>query len=140
MYNAYFIGPRSPGASPADVTIPTAPPAFRLDPQDYARQIRSRWPNSTQGQGANPFTWWLNEPYVHGIEVMLYDDWQQVSIRGSEVNFVEFILWHRSLIDATYPLYAYNISDMQELVLKADTTRQQILAFSKYGTLTRSPA
>ena len=129
MSTAYFIGPISPGASQADESSPATPRAFQLDPQDYARKTRSRWPHSKQGQGADQFTWWLDEPYARGIEVMLHDDWQHVSIRGRDVNFVDFILWHRSLIDAAYPLYAYNISNMQELALQADTTRQQIVAF-----------
>src|SRR5258708_11417905 len=118
MSSGYIISPVLLGDWPARVPSPDSPPAFQLNPDDYGRKILSRWPNSTQVQMGNPLTWWLNELYVHGIEVMLHDDWQHVSIGGHGVNFVDFMLWHRSLIDADCPLYAYNFSDMREFVLQ----------------------
>ncbi len=98
MSTTYFIGPLNPDLPVDNADRAQPSPEFLIGPDEYAQKIRARWPFSSQASIKDRLLWWLDEQYVHGIEVMLHGDHQHVSISGSGANFGEFVLWHRSLI------------------------------------------
>lgn len=133
MSVTFFIGPFDP-ALWADGP-PTEPPISNLciDSQDYGRKLRKHWPYANVYIPPVPSSfllrWELNEPDRRGILGGLQNQ-HYVSFGWAGVNFIEFILWHRSVIPAIYSLFLFNSSSWDYLELKLDTTEQDIVDFT----------
>jgi hypothetical protein len=66
-----------------------------------------------------------------GLICCLQKNQQIVSFgTGPKKSFIDFILWHRSVIPEQYPLYLFNSSSWDSLLLTKDTTEQDIVDFT----------
>lgn len=130
MGTSFFIMPFDP-LGPMEQEAPD----FRIDVDDYARRLQARWPNAHMNRAiprlAIRYEWSLDERYLHGVHVSLYSDGHCVALEGSGANFIEFVMWHRAMVDPRHDLYLFSDSDITPLNLRPETTAADIEAY--YG-------
>jgi hypothetical protein len=131
MSISFFIGPFDPALWENGNPSPTPVSDLRIDPEDYENKIYEQWPNAIR-EIKEQLCWLLREGNKYGTRVLLQDNLQYVSF-GLGPIFTDFILWHRKIIPAKYPLYFFNSSAWDSLQLLKITTREEV---QKYTTFT----
>jgi hypothetical protein len=74
-----------------------------------------------------------NENDLQGgyLEVYLQNQGQVVAFNPGPKNvFVEFVLWYREFVHARYPLYLFNSSSWDRLLLMPSTSEPDIIDFT----------
>ena len=122
---AYFIGPFDPVLWKSRDPVPVPTTDFRINPEIYSNQLLVRWPGAKSYSG-KVGSWTLDEP---GTYILLHDHLLHVSFSPG-ANFTDFILWHRQFILSQYPLFLFTDASWDSLKLFANTTRQEIQAFT----------
>ena len=73
----------------------------------------------------------LEDQVGGGLEVHLQGNQQVVSFNpGTKNIFLEFILWYRHFVSAEFPLYLFNSSSWESLLLTVKTTERDIEKFT----------
>jgi hypothetical protein len=134
MSVTFFIAPFDPQLWRQDTPTHELAAHLTIDLEQYATTLRQQWPHLQEvhppPDSPFPVYWHLNEAQMRGIEVQLNPNFPIVSFKRHDVNFVDFILWHRQFIPQDYPLFLFNDSGWPErLPLSPTTSRQAILDF-----------
>lgn len=129
MAVAFFIAPYEPMSSEK------APSDLRIDPFEYQEKILGRRPNAeieTTPDSSEGLSWRLpSEGNISGLRGRLQGNQQVVEFgTGPKSSFVEFILWHRALVPASYQHFLFNSNSWDRLELTPDTTGQDIVDFT----------
>lgn len=129
----FFIAPFDPKAweDPDDFT-PKPTSDLRIEPSEYHQKLVERLSEINFVSGSL-IRWELppeSKEYA-GLWGCLQENQQIVSFgTGPKKSFIDFILWHRSVIPEQYPLYLFNSSSWDSLLLTKDTTEQDIVDFT----------
>jgi hypothetical protein len=104
---------------------------LQINPETYKRALSQRWP-LTQFEQSDPIalSWILpsDRASFSGMRGHLYPNLQGVSFSGTYKDlFVNFILWYRAYIPASYRLYYFNSSEEQSTEIKPDATEDDII-------------
>jgi hypothetical protein len=129
----FFIAPFDPKAweDPDDFS-PKPTSDLRIEPSEYRQKLAERWPKINFIH-LTPTGWELppeSEGYS-GLRGWLQKNQQIVSFGpGPDKSFIDFVLWHRSVIPEQYPLYLFNSSSWDSFFLTKDSTEQDIIEFT----------
>jgi hypothetical protein len=139
MSTHFFIGPFPAELwKNADDTSPEPTSNLRIDPALYRNELLRRWPNIFfYSQSSTPdydHLKWELPPESHeysGLWGVLQRNGQYVEFgTGPKRSFLDFILWHRSFVPSQYPLYLFNWSSWDSLLLKPESTGDDIVQFT----------
>lgn len=130
----FFIAPFDPKAweDPDDFS-PKPTSDLRIEPSEYHQKLVERWPEINFNHLSPTEGWKLPPESEHpsGLRGWLQKNQQIVSFgKGPTKSFIDFILWHRSIIPEQYPLFLFNSSSWDSLLLTKDTTEQDIVDFT----------
>jgi hypothetical protein len=134
MSTTFFIAPFDPRAweDPED-TSPKPTSDLSINPSEYRAKLLERWPQMTFIHTLPVLNWELplEDGEYSGLSGHLQTNLQIVEFgTGPKKSFVDFILWHRSVIPEQYPLYLFNSSSWDSLLLTNDTSEQDVVDFT----------
>jgi hypothetical protein len=137
MSSSYFITPYDPKAW-EDPDDDREKPSSDL--KIYREQFRSalleHWGPKRIREDKNTAinSWLLTNPQDAedvDLEIRLQENYQVIECGNFPKHAIlEFVLWYRRFIPATYPLYFFHSSAWDSLVLTTDTTEQAIIDFT----------
>jgi hypothetical protein len=133
MSVTFFIGPYDPIRWKKGNPTPVSTSSLKIDPLNYRKKLLARWPTAREYPSeycAGGFYWALDEYNLHGIEIHIQKDLQHVAFERGEINFLDFIMWHRAFVSDQYQLYLFNSSSWDSLLILPDTTREQVIQFT----------
>jgi hypothetical protein len=121
-----------------DDPMPKPTSDLRIDPALYRDGLLQRWPEifiySPSSTPEYDYLKWELPPESHeysGLWGVLQRNGQYVEFgTGPDRSFVDFILWHRSFVPPQYPLYLFNWSSWDSLLLNPDVTEDEIVQFT----------
>jgi hypothetical protein len=105
---------------------------IRIDPEEYARAMKRRWPDGNIGHvtiGSYILHWELNRGNELGILGGLQENRLVVSFGSAPMNnAIEFIIWHRNFVPAKQKLFLFDESLETIIELKSDLTSKMLEA------------
>jgi hypothetical protein len=130
---SFYIAPFDPKAwENPDDTIPKPTSDLCIKRLEYREKLLERWSEITFSH-ESLLAWRLplESGQYSGLWGLLQDNQQIVSFgTGPKKSFVDFILWHRSVVPEEYQLFLFNSSSWDSLILTRTTTEQDIIDFT----------
>jgi hypothetical protein len=128
MSISFFITPFDPALWEHGEPDPYPTSSLCIDPEEYSSKILQYFPASRR-LDLEKWNWSLDDPTGPGAYVLLHQDRQTVSFSLGK-NFLEFIIWHRDIIEYDHDLYLFNSSSWDSLLLTKNTTHEDVRQFT----------
>lgn len=133
MSTSFFIAPSDPKVwENPDDTSPKPTSDLQIKHSEYSEKLVDRWDDirfihGTELEWELPF----ESGQYTGLWGLLQHNQQIVNFgTGPKQSFLDFILWHRSVVPEQYPLFLFNSSSWDSIILTSSTTEQDIINFT----------
>jgi len=101
----FFISPSKPPELNESIN-------YRIDPSEYALQMRQQWPDAKivdLTTGGYVLHWELNRKGRLGLSGGLQSNGLVVNFAsGPQADVIEFVLWHRAFVPSRISLYLFD--------------------------------
>lgn len=128
----FFIAPFQPVNDPSLWDDLMGASDLRIDPNLYRSQLTKRWPlvKFFDPSDAEILLWSFYElregkALPRGIGAIQSNH----QIATFDSPYIDFFLWHRTVIPSSYRLFLFSDISWDSLELKSDTTREDIAQF-----------
>jgi hypothetical protein len=131
MSVTFFIAPIDPNIWDTEDTHEKPTSDLYIDRSEFGIELLKQWPNSRSIESPTGTYWILNhdgDPSGEHLEVHLQADQQTIAFKPSPRKIlIEFVLWYRAFVPASYPLYLFDDSSPNVLVLSKNTSGHEII-------------